>query len=91
MNDLLVIKLSKDGILNLEHPTLNLFYMTTILENDSQLKAYNFLHKIVACAMEQLCATMPVPPTLSASGSISAFGKDLVIYYSVIETVGSSF
>jgi hypothetical protein len=91
MNDLLVIKLSKDGVLNLEHPTLNLFYTTTILEHDSQLKAYNFLHKLLARAMEQLRATMPVPPTLSASGSISVFGKDLVIYYSVVETVGSGF
>ena len=34
---------------------------------------------------------MPVPPTLVGSGSISAFGKDLVIYYSVVETVGSGF
>ena len=41
--------------------------------------------------MLQLCATMPVPPTLAGSGSISAFGKDLVIYYSVVETVGSGF
>jgi hypothetical protein len=91
MNDLLVIKLSKDGVLNLKHPTLNLFYTTTILEHDSQLKAYNFLHKLLARAMEQLHATMPVLPTLPVSGSISAFGKDLVIYYSVIKTVGSGF
>ena len=91
MNDLLVIKLSKDGVLNLDHPTLNLFYTTAILENDSPLKAYNFLHQLLARAMEQLQATMPVPPTLQTSGSISAFGKDLVIYYSVVETVGSGF
>jgi hypothetical protein len=71
MNDILVIKLSKDGdALNLEH---------TILENDSQLKAYSFLHKLLACVMEQLRATMPVPPTLLASRSISTFGKDLLV------------
>jgi hypothetical protein len=47
MNDLLVIKLSKDGVLNLENATLNLFYTTSILENDSQTKAYTFLHKLL--------------------------------------------
>jgi hypothetical protein len=41
--------------------------------------------------MLQLHAMMPVPPTLAGSGSISSFGKYLVIYYSVVETVGSGF
>jgi len=91
MNDLLVIKLSKDGVLNLENATLNLFFTTSILENDSQIKAYSFLHTLLARAMLQLKATMPIPPNLAGSGSISAFGKDLVIYYSVVETVGSGF
>jgi hypothetical protein len=92
MNDLLVIKLSKDGVLNLENATLNLFYTTSALENDSQIKAYTFLHKLLDRAMLQLRAMMPVPPTIAGSGSISSFGKDLVIYYSVVdETVGSGF
>jgi hypothetical protein len=91
MNDLLVIKLSKDGVLTLENTTLNLFYTTSVLENDSQIKAYKFLHKLLAQAMLQLRATIPVPPTLAGSSSISSFGKDLVIYYSVVETVGSGF
>jgi hypothetical protein len=91
MNDLLVIKLSKDGVLNLENATLNLFYTTSVLENDSQIKAYTFLHKLLARAMLQLRATMPIPPTLAGSGSISSFGNDLGIYYSVVETVGSGF
>jgi hypothetical protein len=30
-----------------------------------------------------------VPPTLLTSGSISTFGKDLVVHCSVVETVGS--
>jgi hypothetical protein len=34
---------------------------------------------------------MPIPPTLEKSASISAFGNDLVIYYSIVETVGSGF
>jgi hypothetical protein len=92
MNDLLVvIKLSKDGVLNLENATLNFFYTTPVLENDSRIKAYTFLHELLAQAMLQLQATMPVPLTLTGSGSISSFGKDLVIYYSVVETVGSGF
>jgi hypothetical protein len=41
--------------------------------------------------MEQLCATMPVPPTLEGAGSISVFGKELVLYYYVVETAGSGF
>jgi hypothetical protein len=91
MNDLLVIKLSKDSILNLENATLELFYTTSVLENDSQIKAYTFLHKLLDRAMLQLRTTMPVPPTLASSGSISTFGKDLVIYYPVVETIGSGF
>jgi hypothetical protein len=47
MKDLLVIKLSKDGVLNLENATLNLFYTTSVLENDIQIKAYTFLHKLL--------------------------------------------
>jgi hypothetical protein len=47
MNDLLVIKLSKDGVLNLENATLNLVYTTSVLENDSQIKANTFLHKLL--------------------------------------------
>jgi hypothetical protein len=41
--------------------------------------------------MEQVHATMPAPPTLLTSGLISTFGKDLVVYYLVVETAGSGF
>jgi hypothetical protein len=41
--------------------------------------------------MLQLRAMMPVSPTLAGSGLISSFGKDLVIYYSMVETVGSGY
>jgi hypothetical protein len=92
MNDILVIKLSKYGFFNLENPTLNLLFTTTVLESDSQTKAYTFLHKLLSRAMEQLRTTMLVPPTLlDGAGSISVFGKELVLYYSVVETVGSRF
>jgi hypothetical protein len=77
MNDLLVIKLSQDGVLNLENATLNLFFATAVLENDSQIKAYVFLHKLLTRALEYLHATMPIPPTLEKSASISAFGMIL--------------
>jgi hypothetical protein len=64
-------------------------HTTTLSENDSQLKAYVFLHKLIAQAMLQLRATMPVPPALALTGSIPAFGWDLILYYATVETIGS--
>jgi hypothetical protein len=34
---------------------------------------------------------MPVPPTLALTGSIPAFGRDIILYYATVEIIGSGF
>jgi hypothetical protein len=91
MNDLLVVKLSMDGVLNLADETLSILFTSTLENSDSNLKGYVFLHKLLARAVGTLQQCMPSTPTLAGSGSILGYGKDLLTYFDMVGACGSRF
>jgi hypothetical protein len=44
MNNLLAVKLTTSGVIAREIPALSLLYDSILVNSDSQLKAYEFLH-----------------------------------------------
>jgi len=88
MNDFLVLKLTKDGVINRSNPALALIYKTKLLESDNHLKAYIFLHTILARAVDRLDADLPPTPVFTPQLTIMEFGTKLITYYSTMAAIG---
>jgi hypothetical protein len=90
MNELLVLKLVKDGVINRANPALSLLFKTKVLESDNNLKAYLFLHAILMRAVDRLDADLPPTPIFGQHTTIMDFGSKLLTYYSTMAAIGGS-
>jgi hypothetical protein len=91
MNDMLMLKLTKEGVINRTHPALNLLFTTRLLNSDSQLKAFVFLHILLARSFQAMHASMPQTPLFDINRmSIMEFGGELINYYTTMSAIGGS-
>jgi hypothetical protein len=88
MDALLVIKLTKDGVINTDNSTLALLVNTGLRQSDSMLKGYTFLHRLITRAQTQQQQNIPVTPMFNNGISILDFGSALITYYGDMAAIG---
>jgi hypothetical protein len=92
MNDLLAVKLTTSGVIAHEIPALSLLYDSILVNLDSQLKAYVFLHQLLKCATHRLQESIPMAPQYNPHLQlIMDFVSALLKYNDTMESLNNSF
>lgn len=92
MNDILVYKLTQPDVISRAIPSLDLLFRTSLLQSDSQLKAYAFLHKLVKRAYSMLQDQVNIAPAYkSVTQTILEFGTEVVSYYNGLANIAMPF
>jgi hypothetical protein len=64
MNDSLALRLDQTGTLNTDDETINILHQKHILDSNSGVPAYAFLHYLLKKAKCHLHDNMPTPPSI---------------------------
>jgi hypothetical protein len=91
MNDALALRLDQTGMLNMLDETINILYQKHILDSNSGVRAYSFLHSLLKKAKRHLRDHMPTPPSIDQAMTIGSFGAALERYFLQMETIGHAF
>jgi hypothetical protein len=91
MNDALAHRLDQTGTLNMDDETINILYQKHILDSNSGVRDYAFLHSLLKKAKRHLHDHMPTPPSIDQATTIGSFGADLERYYLQMATIGHAF
>jgi hypothetical protein len=91
MNDALALRLDQTGTLNMDDETINILYQKHILDSNSGVRAYAFLHSLLKNAKRHLHDHMPTPPSIDQATTIGSFGAALECYYLQMATIGHAF
>jgi hypothetical protein len=91
MNDALAIRLDQTGTLNMDDETINILFQKHILDSNSGVRAYAFLHSLLKNAKRHLHDHMPTPPSINQATTVGSFGAALERYYLQMATVGHAF
>jgi hypothetical protein len=91
MNDALSLRLDKTGTLNMEDETINILYQKHILDSNSGVRAYAFLHSLLNKVKRHLHDHMPTPPSIDQDTAIGSFGSALERYYLQMAIIGHAF
>jgi hypothetical protein len=91
MNDALALRLDQTGTLNMEDETINILHQKHILDSNSGVRAYAFLHSLLKKAKRHLHDHMPTPPSIDQATTIGSFGAALERYFLQMATIGHSF
>jgi hypothetical protein len=91
MNDALALRLDQTGTLNMEDETINILHQKHILDSNSGVRAYAFLHSLLKKAKRHLHDHMPTPPSIDQATTIGSFGAALERYYLQMATIGHAF
>jgi hypothetical protein len=91
MNDALALRLDQTGTLNLDDDIINILYQKHIIDSNSGVCAYAFLHALLKKAKRQLHDKMPTPTDIEQATNIGSFGSKLEKYYLQLVTIGVTF
>jgi hypothetical protein len=91
MNDALALRLDQTGTLNMDDETINILYQNHILDINSGVHAYAFLHSLLKKVKRLLHDHMPTPPSIDQATTIGSFGAALERYYLQMATIGHAF
>jgi hypothetical protein len=91
MNDALTLRLDQTGTLNMDDETIKILYQKHILDSNSGVRAYAFLHCLLKKAKRHLHDHMPTPPSIDQATTIGSFGANLERYYLQMVTIGHAF
>jgi hypothetical protein len=73
MNDALALRLDQTGTLNMDDETINILYQKHILDSNSGVCAYAFLHSLLKKAKPHLHDHMPTPPSIDQATTTGSF------------------
>jgi hypothetical protein len=90
MNDALTLRLDQTGTLNMLDETINILYQKHILDSNSGVRAYAFLHSFLKKVKRHLHDHMPTPPSIDQA-KIGSFGDALERYFLHMATIGHAF
>jgi hypothetical protein len=91
MNDALALRLDQTGTLNMDDATINILYQKHIIDSDSGIRAYAFLHSLLKKAKRHLHGHMPTPQSIDQATTIGSFGAALERYFLQMATIGHAF
>jgi hypothetical protein len=91
MNDALALRLDQTGTLNMDDETIKILYKKHILDSNSGVRAYAFLHSLLKRVRRHLHDHMPTPPSIDQAMTIGSFGADFERYYLQMATIGHAF
>jgi hypothetical protein len=91
MNDALALRLDQTGTLNHSDETIKILHQKYILDSNSGVRAYAFLHALLKKAKKELNEKMPTPPDIASDPSIGMFGANLERYYLQMATINVQF
>jgi hypothetical protein len=91
MNDALAPRLDQTGELNMLDETINILYQKHILDSNSGVLAYAFLHSLLKKAKRHLHGHMSTPPSINPATTIDSFGAALERYFLQMATFGHAF
>jgi hypothetical protein len=91
MNDALALRLDQTGTLNRSDETIKILHQKYILDSNSGVRTYDFLHALLKKAKKELNKRMPTPPDIASAPSIGMFGANLERYYLEMTTINVQF
>jgi hypothetical protein len=91
MNDALALRLDQTGTLSMVDETIRILYQKHILDSNSGVRAYAFLHSLLKKMKRHLHDHMPTPPIIDQAMTIGSFGAALERYFLQMATFGHAF
>jgi hypothetical protein len=75
----------------MEDETINILHQKHILDSNSGVRAYAFLHSLLKKVKRHLHDHMSTPPSIDQATTIGSFGAALERYYLQMATIGHAF